>query len=111
MKKKNTIRLTESDLRRVVTETVKRVLKENTDNYNLFGGVDKYPQYNQDAKRYWEFVFKDNPESAIKKAQAVISKFENSDYKSYVNEKEYYHDKALATFAKKYIESYNSGMQ
>lgn len=29
MSKKNTIRLTESDLKRVITETVKNVLKEN----------------------------------------------------------------------------------
>lgn len=31
MSKKNTIRLTESDLKRVITETVKNVLKENSD--------------------------------------------------------------------------------
>ena len=32
MNKKNTIRLTESDLKRVISESVKRVLKESEDN-------------------------------------------------------------------------------
>lgn len=35
MKKKNTIRLTESDLKRIVSESVKRALKEGTTNVDI----------------------------------------------------------------------------
>lgn len=98
--KKNTITLTESELKKVIVESVKRILKEN--NYNL-SGEEKYPQYNHDADRWWKLEFESNPEAAAKKAQSVISKFENSDYRLYANEKEYYRDRAFATFGKKYL--------
>lgn len=97
---KNTIRLTESELKKVITESVKRILKEN--NYSL-SGEEKYPQYNHDADRWWKLEFESNPEAAAKKAQSMISKFENSDYRLYANEKEYYRDRAFATFGKKYL--------
>ena len=100
MNKKNTIRLTESELKKVITESVKRILKEN--NYTL-SGEEKYPQYNHDADRWWKLEFESNPEAAAKKAQSVITKFENSDYRLYANEKEYYHDRAFAVFGKKYL--------
>jgi hypothetical protein len=35
--------------------------------------------------------------------EQLISKFENSDYRLYANEKESYHDRAFATFGKKYL--------
>lgn len=98
--RKNTIRLTESELKKVISESVKKVLKEN--NYNL-SGEEKYPQYNHDADRWWKLEFESNPEAAAKKAQSVISKFENSDYRLYANEKEYYRDRAFAVFGKKYL--------
>lgn len=103
MNKKNTIRLTESELKKIITESVKIILKE--DNYTL-SGVEKYPQYNHDANHWWKTEFEFNPEAAAKKAQWVISKFENSEYLLWLNEKDYYHDRAFATFGKKYLKMY-----
>ena len=97
---KNTIRLTESEFRKIISESVERILKES--NYNL-SGEEKYPQYNHDADRWWKLEFESNPEAAAKKAQSAISKFENSDYRLYANEKDYYRDRAFATFGKKYL--------
>lgn len=89
-----------NQLDEAINKAMKKILKEN--NYSL-SGEEKYPQYNQDADRWWKLEFESNPEAAAKKAQSVISKFENSDYRLYANEKEYYRDRAFATFGKKYL--------
>ena len=89
-----------NQLDEAINKAMRKILKEN--NYTL-SGEEKYPQYNHDADRWWKLEFESNPEAAAKKAQSVISKFENSDYRLYANEKEYYRDRAFATFGKKYL--------
>ena len=47
MNKKNTIRLTESDLKRIITESVKRVLRENNEDVITIGS----PEYGEKGFR------------------------------------------------------------
>lgn len=51
---KKQIRLTESDLHRIVKESVKRVLRENANDYDYYFSI---PNYDYDSDEPWEDTF------------------------------------------------------
>ena len=58
-----------NQLDEAINKAMKKILKEN--NYSL-SGEEKYPQYNQDADRWWKLEFESNPEAAAKKAHTSL---------------------------------------
>lgn len=77
MNKKNTIRLTESDLKRIITESVKRVLRENNESFDFRKELLRITQiYLRDLQGYAE-GYRDVIDDDMELNDAIYQAIEN----------------------------------